>query len=101
MGVQLGASSVSPLYKAGDAVVYSQGDRRPASLGTFSAETGEVVGKPGHMVMLRNPKGSKGMCLLTFGGDQVLCGREDRFANQFFSEVSSFHHLGDKIPQIS
>lgn len=72
----------------------------PASLGTFSAETRKVMGKPGHVVTLRHPKDSKGTCVVALGGDWMLHGREDRCANQVFNEVSCFHPVRDRRAQI-
>lgn len=33
------------------------------------------------------------MCLAAFGGDQALAGRKKKFANYFFSEMSSIRHI--------
>lgn len=70
----------------------------PTLLGTFRAETGKILGKPGHLATLCHQDSSKRMFLVAFsvGQIQVLDGRAGRFANSFLNEMSSFHHMGGR-----
>lgn len=54
---------------------------------------GESQANQGELVALSSYFNGKGIFIVAFGGDQVLDGRERKFANCFFNEMSSVHYM--------